>query len=374
MSKIIIILISLISFISSFSYGQMKYYYAGSNMKEFISENKKDNGFISDFHKTNSGKILFSKTKITSDNSVFDNTFKGSDLIYARCYLPQSIFNTPIYNLDDYSSEQKKDQLSRPDKCQFIIEMTINGKHPSEYKGLNSLFITDGYKKPFIDVMSMETFNTPDFGASDFFDGRYYISYPEKQTIINLFINSSEEDFLKKFDSKWKYIANALVPGEYEISLKLFPVWADRSGKILAKSKEPLVQGGYKYNKEQSVVISKGLAYLEAVPKAGLVDAVLENQVKALINNYTKDYQGHKAMKVVITDKGWTTIRHEISGKIVARIIEIWGVIKDSNGDCKQIKAIVTENFDGKSYGAPFLREGFVFTGDFYYINCNSVK
>ncbi len=83
------------------------------------------------------------------------------------------------------------------------------------------------------------------------------------------------------------------------------------------------------------------------MPAAGAKMPQLENKILAMENALPGK---SKLLRVVVTDRDWTPLRHEISGVLVGRVIVVVAAIKDEEGVCTLQPRSYTENYNGRSY------------------------
>lgn len=85
------------------------------------------------------------------------------------------------------------------------------------------------------------------------------------------------------------------------------------------------------------------------MPAAGMKNAALEKQIMDLENS-TQGAGEAKMVRVVITDKDWTPLRHEVTGVLIGRAITTTVAVKGGDGVCFQQSRTYTQNYNGKSY------------------------
>ena len=85
------------------------------------------------------------------------------------------------------------------------------------------------------------------------------------------------------------------------------------------------------------------------MPAAGMKNPALEKQIMDL-ENAGQGAGEAKMVRVVITDKDWTPLRHEVTGVLIGRAITATVAIKGSDGVCFQQSRTYTQNYNGKTY------------------------
>ncbi len=97
---------------------------------------------------------------------------------------------------------------------------------------------------------------------------------------------------------------------------------------------------------------NKGMAKVSGADKVMMPAAKakmpqLENKILAMENALPGK---SKLLRVVVTDRDWTPLRHEISGVLIGRVIVTTVAIKDEEGVCTLQPRSYTENYNGRAY------------------------
>lgn len=165
----------------------------------------------SQLHKNNVGKIVWSNKAISTkeqDKAKIITTFKLSDSIFGRIYIPQSIGNTPIYSdLEDYKNDPKANT-----DFFYHVKFFVNGQ---QY---------DRFAKPTNDFFKLGSL-PGQFGQS----GTTWEFAPNPVGAKGAF---------KEEADGWRNISKKLEPGQYKIR---FEVWAG----IRLQSKAALAIGEF---------------------------------------------------------------------------------------------------------------------------------
>jgi hypothetical protein len=296
------------------------------------------------------GTMVFAKTRIANENPdavLLQKEFSGSDMIYARCFLTKPLY---ITNGDEEEPTES-----------FRMEMYVNDVRLWDVPEVSKALGTNYVYAYFINTTLSKYVKISREEA-------------EKQTSFEIGINHNDNEFIEQPDEKqdklWPLIANSLKPGVYKIKLKLYGGY-----KKDQSSSDPISVGEFTYNKKAGAVISSGgVDYKTIAPKAGMSDPALEAEAKALVAAYKTDYEGHKMIKAVLTDKTWTIIKNEVTGKIQSRSMNVWGIMKDKNGICRQIEANLVQKYVNGTYGKTFLGDGFVVDDRAPKVDCSTVK
>lgn len=110
---------------------------------------KEEEKIVSEFHKNNVGKIVFSKTEITKnavETTKITNYFTSNDEIYMAAYLKKAIRNT-YYKPKNVEKELYKDLLLSADN--YLLTIYIDGKkHTTPELRLNLKGKSDKYVEP----------------------------------------------------------------------------------------------------------------------------------------------------------------------------------------------------------------------------------
>ena len=83
------------------------------------------------------------------------------------------------------------------------------------------------------------------------------------------------------------------------------------------------------------------------MPAAGMRNPALEKQIMDVENAGPGESQ---MIRVVITDRDWTPLRHEATGVLIGRAITTTVAIKGGDGVCFQQSRTYTQNYNGKTY------------------------
>jgi hypothetical protein len=85
------------------------------------------------------------------------------------------------------------------------------------------------------------------------------------------------------------------------------------------------------------------------MPAAGMKNPALEKQIMDL-ENAGQGAGEARMIRVVITDKDWTPIRHEVTGVLLGRAITATVAVKGSDGACFQQSRTYAQSYNGKTY------------------------
>ena len=103
--------------------------------------------------------------------------------------------------------------------------------------------------------------------------------------------------------------------------------------------------------------------------KAGMKDEWMENSSLNILHDY---FPESAYSKVVIKSRGFSIVRHEISGVVLYRTAEIYGLGTNGEGCFSKVFRII-QDFNGVSYENSYrLDEGYI-RGDYEQIPCASI-
>jgi hypothetical protein len=288
----------------------------------------KHEGITSETHKNNIGKIVFSKSPIpkgTENGSSLTDQFNGTDKIYGRLYMDNTIMNVITkyggYNSSSFDIGQEG----------FYSWVIIDEKDT-----------LDKDKEP--DGYDLKILNT---GKGN-----------EKNTTHEVIINPIRPQLTEiESPAMLPYYINKMTPGVHTIRIVVFG----------AQTKKVFATGEFKYTKTAGLIVPYGYDYHLLGCKNGKVDPALEGQMKnAFKEGYSHEFKnGFTIAKIIICDKEWTTARNSFSGIITGRGIDADVLLKDSYGNYKLYSKVgFGQDYNGKSYGL-------VYTGSFnsaYYV------
>ncbi len=328
---------------------------------EFQKKNVVDNGITSETHKLYNGKIAFSKSPIAEkqeDAGQLTTSFMASDLIYARFYLPNSLWNTPIYKIDSINSSPERNFYS-----EFAIELVIDGVPTSNNKTLEAMRIYEF----FINSKMEDYKETKLLSAED----------RTKVTTVGFAINMSRAEINALEDTKdgysapssfdgvnWPMIANTLSAGEHTIKVLVWPV--RDAGKL--KNYKPVCAAEFKYTKKAGDHVKVGPDLNKFTSKAAAKNPALEaSMLKVDYTSYSSDYTN--PVKVILLDKEWSVNTYPSTGKPANRYQRASVIFKDKDGKCFiQTCCWLQQDHNGSAYGPLYLRTA---DGRDFQIECN---
>jgi hypothetical protein len=85
------------------------------------------------------------------------------------------------------------------------------------------------------------------------------------------------------------------------------------------------------------------------MPAAAKRDAALEKMMMDLANSASGGGDA-RMLRVVITDRDWTPLRHEVTGVLIGRAISTVVAVKGSDGVCFQSPNTYTQDYNGRTY------------------------
>ncbi|MDQ1267144.1 MAG: hypothetical protein QG635_2298 [Bacteroidota bacterium] len=264
----------------------------------------------SDFHKQNAGKIIFSKTPIElgkENESGLSDTFSSNDYIWGIIYLNDSFKNLTQSNVNEV--------------IQYIV---VDGKETARYTfRMLPEKIEQTYLKTEIIVPPTQAKTK---GVKTYVRGLSGIS-PEKHNVTVLM----------------RIHNDTVARGEFTL---------DCSGGVETIK---MINEDFETKAMKSLML----------PNPLMRDVILETDI---LNSIT-DIPG-KALKVVITDKGWTLIKN-LSGEPAFRTINtVIAFRKPEANYCSMVFISFRQDYDGKEYGKTQKYA----VGNSYDIPCENVK
>jgi len=247
-------------------------------------------GFTSQTHKQNVGKILWAKQRIkmdVQDSIKYETVFNTSDPIYGRVFL-----NNTLLLL---SRESKKPNCDN-----------------AEGRYLLKLFI-DKQDKGFVHEQRFES------------------NWTTCQVTPNLAPGDEGDRINQKFPAVWTKIANELPAGQHDVR---FEFWAGKAG-----CEAKYAEGSFTLKKQAGEKAGGG-----SIPQALKKDPALEAQMIDAIK--ARGWKNETPVKVIIVEADWRIIR-DAFGNIVKREINTNTVLKRNDGSCR----LTDLSFDQKHLG-----------------------
>jgi hypothetical protein len=292
-----------------------------------------DIGPTSDLHKKYNGQIVFSTYKIPMDNpqeSSLQSTFKLSDNIYGRVFMPMSVENYPLYS------------------TQFLRNGdTTTAEHNKYGKFYYNLYV-DGVKEKYwnvelVNLSSQNKVNT---------------------TTYQIWLNPKPSD--QKVKDEWKDIVNKLSNGTHQIKVEMVA-----GNPSTYSAVEPVAVGVFNIVKGEGENFEADYGKTFDDVKAKMTDPDLEKKMLAAardyadVNNYKEDF---KAVKIANSD--WTTIYHELTGAVVRRIIDVHCYAVWPDGHCTTQKFVFGQEYNGSGFSENVKFHGVTYGSYAENLNC----
>ncbi|MFZ2447249.1 MAG: hypothetical protein WAW37_12900 [Syntrophobacteraceae bacterium] len=256
-------------------------------------------GFTSETHKANVGKILWAKQRIkmdVQDKLKYETVFSASDPIYGRVYLNNPL---PLLARD-----------SQKPNCEN-----------SEGRYLLKLII-DKQDKGFIHEQKFES------------------HWTTGQITPSLAPGDEPDRLNQKFPATWMKIANDLPAGQHDVQVEF---WAGKPGCEMKYA-----EGSFTFKKEAGEKVAGG-----AIPKPLKKDPALEAEMINAIK--AKGWKNETPVKVIIIEADWRIIR-DAFGNIVKREINTNTILKRNDGSCRLTDLSFDQAYQGgEKYGATSL-------------------
>lgn len=82
-------------------------------------------------------------------------------------------------------------------------------------------------------------------------------------------------------------------------------------------------------------------------PAAAMKNPQLENKIMTM---QTAGRKTQKVLRVIITDRDWSPVRHEVTGVLIGRAITLMVIYKDEEGVCQLEPSTYIEDYNGRTY------------------------
>ncbi len=286
------------------------------NLDQSTIESKSE-GVTCDVHKNNIGKILFGKKRIrrTIMNSpdTYQETFLLTDLIYGRAFLEKTLAGTLV---DEGGSQHVNEKKG----ATYVFALiTADG---AEFMPNNvPIYITE--------LESMD-------------DGKYV-------TTVQLPIFSDPTDFEQRvLNTNQMQGFNSLSVGTHKM---VVTAYAGEYG--VSKSAHPVAVGEFNLKIEEGKKLSIGKSFESVQP--GMSSSTLEKSFLSSISKVCGDWG--TALSVKIKDGDWTIVRNSY-GTILNRTIDVYSLVKSTDGICRIITYHVAQNYSGSSYSSSNIVTG----------------
>lgn len=266
-----------------------------------------DEGMTSDIHTKYVGKIMFSKNKIPKEGALesdFTNEFGYNDYIYGRLYMPRSPKNYPRYVI----SKLEAGDTIKPD----------NNNYGNFYYKLYVDGVLDRWPVEFVQLKN------------------------DKATTYQVWIHAKPSDH--KLDNEWKRIIDDLSPGKHTIKVEMYT-----GSTLYSSGVEAVVSGEFNITKKSDETFDYGLTFNDI--EAKMSNPKLESDMLAAardyakVNNYKENFQ-----EVKIANRDWTIIRHELTGVVLRRIIDVHCLALWPDGHCSSQKFVFGQEHDGRNF------------------------
>ncbi|MFN0253335.1 MAG: hypothetical protein ACKV2T_41075 [Kofleriaceae bacterium] len=251
-----------------------------------------DDGMTSDTHRKHVGEIVFSTTPIVIGKetaSKFATSFKGSQPIYWRAYLPRSAAN----------------------------QARMQGKE-CEPKGMNVL---RAYAATVDGVAMEHLLSVVDLSANDFARSTTWSEPAALNASTPTEVSSLNVNFV------WG-LAKSLSAGKHAIVLTAKLKCTGNTKFVSA----PMAVGSFTLDITEADITAMTKP-LGTLPRAKRTDASLSAAGTKLMNAiWKRASSSRRAIKTIIVDPDWTIEHHEITGRVISRSIETVVAYKDKDG------------------------------------------
>ena len=292
-----------------------------------------DEGITGPIHEKYVQKIVFSSSEIPKASSIeanFSTDFNITSSIYFRAYFKESIFNSLVSKHNPAFIERDGGLF-----CKIYIDgVQAYNKGLSITKG-DVKYIQPAEKKTLTTINGVLNLKQDKMGSSEFI-----MSLMEKETI--------------------------LTPGKHTFKMEIYPGHISEfkeAGELMASG-------------EFNLIVVKDFVspsdYLVCMPVAKKKDPALEAKFKESLNEYWKEKgtPPREIKKLVIRSSDWTTVKNEISGKIMYRSMTA-AIGTTENGKCKFFVYDFFQEWDGSKYKSKTTVEATGGSGDIF---CECLK
>lgn len=309
------------------------FFRANSQTAEYFESGKNhtpDDGIQGDFHKSNIGKIVFSKKPTDKDLNTqgVSTTFNVGDYIYGRIYLQTCVANYKVYkNLNPIA---KKNEA-----------------------GGVSLRVYFDNKKDYITI-----------GLKDFSGAQTTIT--QKGFSLN-----AEGDQAQYNDEDFINALNALSVGQHTCRLELWGYYAPQTpmGYEEYSTKTSIASGEFIIDKKKGSSVKLGRTF--ASVEAKMTDTDLESRALKALQEYGKKLGWSETFTAIkITEEDWSIEYNQYTGAIVDRRIICTALAKQLDGSCSIQSFAFIQDYNGNGYQKMVKIEGVV-SNSWEQIDCN---
>lgn len=279
--------------------------------------------FTSDFHKENSGKVVFftEKPVIKEENSsTVSNTYKAGEFIYAMAYLDGTF----------------KDLAEATNDITVSTNILVDGNVKTSHEFvMNWAYLKEGRTYLFMEIVPDPSTNKHS-GPAKFAKELAQVSPRNHTVTVSLTGMQIGSSYVRDF-----------AEGSFKLDCS---------------------EGQDKLSEYALIYREKSLAKI-IMPSAKMTNADLANSMKqALINEGWEDNKTIK--KVVITGSDWEVHTDRITGKIVYRSIPAAVAFQTFEGECKYWNLTFKQTYDGSAYQSTELGA----VGSIVELACANVK
>lgn len=254
-------------------------------------------------HQANIGKIVFAKERLTRDNMEtipLSNRFSDVDAIYGRAYLGKAF-----------------------------------GEHKNTHGQWKGRPATGYHFRLFIDGQ-LQRWLIENIGDAG----------PEMaaSSTLQVFINPKKGDVDN--GTTWKEIVEKLPPGSHQVRVELFfgTEWDEKTP--MGKLNSPAVGEFTLVRSAGGVAVGEKFSEIKATQS----QPDLEKSALATINTYASDQGWKEKFDKVKVVGNWEMVRHQVSGILLGRRIDVAAAAKWPDGKCTYQIFSVTQEHDGKTF------------------------
>jgi hypothetical protein len=274
---------------------------------------KAEDDFSSEFHKQNVGKIAFSNSQIskTGTEGKLNPTFNATNRIYARAYFNNSFWNTNMYDKNG-------------DSLRYMEH-----DHVKVYANI----YVDGVKQDLLIEQSSIT------------EKEY-----KKARTQQLWFHPLVSDGLTEIN--WVKIIAAMSVGTHNIKVEYCIRESVGTGSSENRYEAILATGEFKLVKNDKQLPKIGKKWSDF--KAGTKNPGLEGKALAIAQK-NSNIDNMKSVEIKILDSDWRIVKHEYTGAILYRYMQVLLKTSHSDGYCYSTPMEIKQEYMGGSYSSNLL-------------------
>lgn len=302
---------------------------------------------VSNVHKENVGKIVFSKSDIPLDApsaSQLTTSFTSNDQIFMRAYLSQAVQNMN-FNPDNPAKDSYKDIILNPED--IYLKVFVDGKEMGEQLGLSN---TMGVNKN--DEVAALSFATCWHREES--SGRYrnlnLIKFMRKLPKGKHTVRVEGHAYARLNFEDPDLMKESYFEEDYEKRKELIEL---AKAEVEMKTKTPIFKGEFTIN--IIGLMASGIKWKNVIP--GKLDA--NSSLKSILKK-TLINDGVNLKSFRILEDDYSMIRNEYSGAVLSRYVTVMVAYKE-DGLMYSCRYVYKQTFDGLKFQKTWIRSGYAF-------------